>query len=299
MPNEVSLPLGTLQLESAEVADMTWQEAEKQIAAIKETLKWHARIGWTAIVLTGILAGSFVRWYLPKELEAQKNAIVGAIKLDINKIAKLQLTKLSAQIEDAKKQNITIESATLISLNNGLADIAVDSTPEIAQLAAKTNGELLSYKSFLNVSYEPAIANPIRIGASLQFGKYHFSLNTKPNPKINAPTVWVVRVSTSGIANPDSSARLESLAEPQPQGSGAGLILVEGKADSIVLDNEYMKNVVIKDAVVEYDGGPMRLENVYFVNCTFILPTADEPKIHEFTTALLAKVPTTFRTPEA
>jgi hypothetical protein len=30
-----------------------------------------------------------------------------------------------------------------------------------------------------------------------------------------------------------------------------------------------MKNVVIRNAVIKYGGGPLALENVYFVGCTF------------------------------
>jgi hypothetical protein len=36
-----------------------------------------------------------------------------------------------------------------------------------------------------------------------------------------------------------------------------------------VLDGEYMKNVVVRNAVVKYEGGPLKLENTHFGNCTF------------------------------
>src|SRR5207245_10955818 len=37
----------------------------------------------------------------------------------------------------------------------------------------------------------------------------------------------------------------------------------------VLLDGEYWKNVTIKNARIVYKGGPIQLENVYFVNCTF------------------------------
>ena len=36
-----------------------------------------------------------------------------------------------------------------------------------------------------------------------------------------------------------------------------------------MLDGEYMKNVIVRNAVVKYEGGPLKLENTHFVNCTF------------------------------
>lgn len=39
----------------------------------------------------------------------------------------------------------------------------------------------------------------------------------------------------------------------------------------IQLDNAFLKNVIIKDSLIVYDGGPLILENVFFVNCTFVL----------------------------
>jgi hypothetical protein len=51
------------------------------------------------------------------------------------------------------------------------------------------------------------------------------------------------------------------------------------EVDPIVLDGAYMKNVIIRNARLIYNGGVTKLENVYFVNCTFDLgknkPTLD------------------------
>jgi hypothetical protein len=36
------------------------------------------------------------------------------------------------------------------------------------------------------------------------------------------------------------------------------------------LDGSFLKNITIRNSVVKYDGGPVRLENVTFENCTFL-----------------------------
>ena len=38
---------------------------------------------------------------------------------------------------------------------------------------------------------------------------------------------------------------------------------------SIILDKMYLKNVVLVNVYVVYKGGPIELENVNFLNCTF------------------------------
>ena len=103
-----------------EAADMTSQEAETAIGEIKVTLKWHTAIGSALIAaFVGLLT-----WYLPKEIKSSGDAVTSSIKLEINKVAKLQLTKLSSQLEEAKKHNVRFEPATLISLSSSIADVA-------------------------------------------------------------------------------------------------------------------------------------------------------------------------------
>jgi hypothetical protein len=74
---------------------------------------------------------------------------------------------------------------------------------------------------------------------------------------------------TIGHASPKESARLELLSRPQPQGSGAVKIVVMGRTDGIILDAQYLKNVTVINADVYYQGGPLRLENVVFINSRF------------------------------
>lgn len=60
---------------------------------------------------------------------------------------------------------------------------------------------------------------------------------------------------------------------------------------SLLLDGSHLKNIIIKDARVVYHGGPLRLENVYFLNCTFDLQR--EPSTLNFAKAVLEAGPAT------
>jgi hypothetical protein len=81
--------------------------------------------------------------------------------------------------------------------------------------------------------------------------------------------VFAVIRTAWGYAGADKSARLEQLSNPQPEGSEFAYFIIIGGNATIGLDGEYMKNVIIRNCDVSYAGGPVRLENVWFINCTF------------------------------
>jgi hypothetical protein len=133
---------------------------------------------------------------------------------------------------------------------------------------------MLGYRSFLNdhLNMKPQEAGTPKTSPEVPY--YMTALATRPNPDAIAGTYVVASVQYEGTEDPKDSARLESLSNPQPVGSGAKLIRVFGKTDSVVLDGEYLKHVILENANVIYDGGPVKLEDVYFVTCRFtVSPT--------------------------
>jgi hypothetical protein len=93
-------------------------------------------------------------------------------------------------------------------------------------------------------------------------------------------------MSVSGGVPTERSARLYSLAEgPEDDTlpSGKEVILLEGGA--VALDGVGLKHVVIRNATVFYSGGPVQMEDVAFVNCTFVLD--DMPRTREFASSVL------------
>jgi hypothetical protein len=71
-------------------------------------------------------------------------------------------------------------------------------------------------------------------------------------------------------------------------------ILVSGIRVEINIDEFHLRNVIFENVKIEYDGGPLVMENVYFVNCTFALRPTKPSQL--FATEVLAKVPSTFST---
>jgi hypothetical protein len=72
-----------------------------------------------------------------------------------------------------------------------------------------------------------------------------------------------------------SAARLELLrTDPNQNHSiGPSEIILSANGTTVRLDGYWMKNVTIRNAVISYHGGPVRLENVVFANCNFQVAT--------------------------
>jgi hypothetical protein len=129
----------------------------------------------------------------------------------------------------------------------------------------------LDYRTLLNADLAPQPPSPKTVQPNTKVGAYSFALNLKPKPGTQQQQhVVAVSVTTSEpTRHPEESARLELLSAPQAQGSGVAKIVITGGADELVLDDQYLKNVTVINADIDYEGGPVRLENVLFVNCRF------------------------------
>jgi hypothetical protein len=73
----------------------------------------------------------------------------------------------------------------------------------------------------------------------------------------------------------DISARNEPLGQPLTQTASQGPALLLGVGGHILLDSYYMRGIVLEGVTVHYDGGPVALENVTFINCQFTIGNGD------------------------
>jgi hypothetical protein len=77
--------------------------------------------------------------------------------------------------------------------------------------------------------------------------------------------VGTVPIEQAAIYKPIGSTK-------KPTGStGAAFIIVKYPPTQgrLQLDGMHIRNVIFRDSLIEYNGGPALLENVYFVNCRF------------------------------
>jgi hypothetical protein len=92
---------------------------------------------------------------------------------------------------------------------------------------------------------------------------------------------------------PENSARLGPLDKPDVISENTELIVLEGRDAAIKIDGQFMKNVILKNMHIVYEGGPVALENVTFVNCIFDFGPGD--KSQELGRQILASTAVTFK----
>lgn len=167
-------------------------------------------------------------------------------------------------LQIAKAENIKLDPELLARY--GKQVVGLSEEPAISDSAQQTLASLLDYRSFLNADFVPSLN---QLTPATGKSKYRSSVSVLPNPE---HPEWAPAFKVSyagGYATPTKSARLESLKNPQPEGSEFAFFVIDGGMDALVLDDAYMKNVIIRNSAVVYSGGRVLLENVYFVNCTF------------------------------
>lgn len=183
----------------------------------------------------------------------------------------------------ARVLDLKLDHVVLARYGSSVARISED--PTVGNVAWSSLKQAVDYRSFLNKDFVPT-PKDLTVWPDKR-GFYRPSINLVgeiPNSE-KKPAVNIFFA--GGIVRSEDSARLELLSNPQKSGSEIGLYVVEGGHMAIGLDNANMKNVVIRNAEVVYNGGPVRLENVAFVNCTFVF-TKNRPTINLGETILQA-----------
>jgi hypothetical protein len=95
----------------------------------------------------------------------------------------------------------------------------------------------------------------------------------------------------SGIVPHKDAAVLEELDKPLNLNDKPGSLYAEWDNIIIKLDGKRIKNIVFKDSKIIYEGGRVQMDNVYFVNCTFEMPS--KPNSENLALTLVASVPET------
>jgi len=229
---------------------------------------------------------------LLKELVDAQLASVKRLKNQSADVAKDKLGSVSTMLEKARLQHVRTDPKVLAEAGKDSLELAAN--PELRDAASQLANSLFAYRSFLNEDSLPSTPNPQIVTDQT---KYKFSLNLGPP----TGTGLVFKIRLSGSAPPGEAALLDSFGNPPPPGttSGARWILMEGQpgAPRFILDGMRMKNVVVRDVTVEYDGGATSLENVYFVDCTFDIKPA--PNGRQLGSAILTMASVTYRVPTA
>lgn len=189
-------------------------------------------------------------------------------------------------IESARNARLRIDPALVQRTGDRFVN-AAEQTPD----AWNTALAFMNYRSTLNANLVPKLGNP-----NPAEGGYtaKFMIRT-PSGETGEETATTYNVHRYGTAPPQSSARMELLNQPESKSSGNQFLVFQSYRpdNSLVLDNMYMRNVIIQNSSVTYLGGPTHLDHVYFVNCTFDVAVINNGR--EFANTMLASAPIDFQ----
>jgi hypothetical protein len=150
---------------------------------------------------------------------------------------------------------------------------------------------------------EASEKDPAAWNAAMMFLEYRSVLNGSFLPLLRKhtgtttyqaeapPGHTVPNVSHYGDAPPSQAAILEKIGTELNKNAPVGdafLLLQDGDVE---LDNYHAKNIIFRNIHIMYRGGPVQLENVYFVNCTFEI--VRQPSGVEFAEKVLEPTPST------
>lgn len=170
------------------------------------------------------------------------------------------LPELKAVTQLAIESKTQIPSTDVTNLGKRLVHTAAGNT-DSANLAWMTATTLLNYRSFLNaLAPQPNLED----AKPLQSGKYdnRFFEYTRLGGE-------VPKLSSVGALPREQAAKLDLIGKDRNTDLQVGPALLVDVGGSIQLDKMHLKNVVLQNVHVIYEGGPLILENVYFINCTF------------------------------
>jgi hypothetical protein len=216
------------------------------------------------------------------------------LSLDLNRLSKLQVEKLSGQIQAFRKSNVKLDSAVLLRLDESLNQIAANSPAEVSQAAWKVKNDLLSYKSFLNAKTAPNI--PTQKFQPPPGDFWVFNIQGRKIPG----TDGYYHIGASPVNAPASdAARYEPLDQAPNENHSVGtshIVFFGDNQTELHIDGFWIKNAVIRDSDIYYIGGPVRLENVTFVNCRFFIQNS-HPESLQLAENILSSSAVNFRTP--
>jgi hypothetical protein len=152
----------------------------------------------------------------------------------------------------ARENSIQLPSAVI--QENGLRFVEAS---EKSPVAWDTALAFLAYKSFIN-TFAINIPNFQADKAGTTAILMNYPLGQNP-PKFFS----------AGTAPKDLAAQLMKIGDDMNAGKNFGIGYIFGFGGATVLDGMQLRNVVFRDVHVVYSGGPLKMTNVFFLNCTF------------------------------
>ena len=168
-----------------------------------------------------------------------------------------QLSDLKSLARTARAEKVAVKPETVEKIGKKLLEAGASGVGGAD--AWGTALDFLNYRSFLNASLSIS-ANSVQ-GNGVLTTLY---VSHAP-PGLASPQFGV-----AGAVPTEEAAQFVDIGQPNPNASlplGNDWIIATG--GNLTIDNVHMKKVILRNVHVFYNGGPLEMQEVYFINCTF------------------------------
>lgn len=287
------------------IAAIRIEIASRPKSAFRRTAEWLREWGILGATITAFVAllGSLIALIVFTVSGTRDNATFRTHTEDRLTNIESQLANVNSTLKETQLKQSAFDPASPASAGDAarvLADARKNATklnPSVIQEAGQqfvkaaaasrpawdTALQFLNYRSFLNAAVVPT-------GPKQLIGEDTNYYVPKSSADFSAPGAAMYSV---GANKTPDVPQFREINAPDPnadKAAGPQYLLVTNL--TLTLDGLFVKRVIVKDAHVVYHGGPVVLQGVYFVDCTFEID--HRPQGVTFASTLLASSAVTF-----
>ena len=255
-------------LDTESFADMaTAAELTRIVDKLEERVNNHIKFGGAAVGLLFLwLAGiSAALYHMNGVLSGIQSALAPQKISQAATAPSLPSSKkaVAQTLEQARKTGTPIPVQVIADAGVNFAR-ASKADPTACPVAL----DLINYRSYLNTL---SIAIPEMVPIENLKTVYHFSESPPPgrkNPEFNIPYGVAVPIGLAAI--------LEPLGLPSPNADNAmGNPVLFGHGGYMSLDGMHLRHVLLVGVEIHYSGKPLLMEDVVFLDCTFVMDNTE------------------------
>jgi hypothetical protein len=174
-------------------------------------------------------------------------------KITANPIDKNSALAAKKLITDAQAQSIKLPADAVEQAGQKLV-AASTNEPTVWDVSL----DFMDYKSFNNT-----------IPASITFMQVNANVMTRYTNFDVPPGMQQSRIAFAGFVPKESAAQMMKIGNDLNAGMSVGNAYLYSIGGAAILDGMQLRNVIFQNVHVVYNGGPLIMTNVYFINCTF------------------------------
>jgi hypothetical protein len=223
----------------------------KQAGSPRGTICLAREIGWGIAGLYGAALIAMITFWIPRETARVEQTVKIDTASQLISI-QTQLARLTGLVELRQSRNV----ATAIQQS------ADDATPLVA---------IEAVKAIVQQAKEEKLAAPPEV---VRFANTRIQNAAAGDPKLRG-AAWSARLALldyqSSLQEPFKGQTVAGTSQEPPFTTPPLPVVIKSvyRDLTVRLDGFFWKDIVFENVHVVYDGGPMAMQNVRFINCTF------------------------------